>query len=578
MTNKGVAIKYGDVAPGAKENFEARSNNNKYDTLHQLQQYNLEFPNYGNPCEKYSVLLDGNAIAFPSVPNASNIGLISKQISNENGAFPENIVLELGSVGQYSSQGLTFTFDTQNQIYPTQLNIKWYRITESGRETLANVDYTPTSAFYFCQQQVSNYNYIVITVSAINMPKNRLRIRSIDYGYGTYFYGDELRNVSINQSVDPISSEIKINTVDFVLDSKRNMEYSFQAKQPLSIYFNGSIRATTFVKKSTRKSKNIWEIQSEDYIGLMDTAIFPGDMYTNKNAYELLEEIFSYSNVPYKINPLLQNETVTGYLPYGSAREALMQVAFAVQNAVVTNDRDYVEVIEISPIIEQTVPLNRIMQGQNFEDAEITTSVELMSHTYVPTQETVKVSVGDLSDIGKTVTVKFNEPLHSLDVVNGTIIESTANYAVVNVIGNCVLTGLKYNQKKQLHKKQREDVNVNAAENIVTIENATLISVKNVNAVLDKCFDWFARTKTTNLEIVEGKHVEYGGVIKYGQKLYGTFKYGETVASNVVYDKAINLGETIAAETAYLGTVSGIVTSQKYNLGGNIIVKEVKLR
>ena len=73
MNNRGVAIRYGDVAPEAKENFVPTASESQFDTLAQLQQYNLNFPNYANPCELYSVVLDGTATAFPSVPEQANL-------------------------------------------------------------------------------------------------------------------------------------------------------------------------------------------------------------------------------------------------------------------------------------------------------------------------------------------------------------------------------------------------------------------------------------------------------------------------------------------------------------------------
>ena len=68
-----------------------------------------------------------------------------------------------------------------------------------------DIDFTPNSAFYFCRQFVEYYNKVVITFNSLNLPYNRLKLRSIDYGYGTYFYGDELRNVKLIQEIDPIS-------------------------------------------------------------------------------------------------------------------------------------------------------------------------------------------------------------------------------------------------------------------------------------------------------------------------------------------------------------------------------------
>ena len=224
----GLKIGYGDVAPEAKENFHPTVSEMEFDQSEKLTQYNLDFPNYANPCELYQTVLDGEAQAFPSVPENANLGIWSEQVSNDDGTFDEPIVLELESVGQYSSQGLTLTFDVHNNIYANNVNIKWYRVTSEGIETLADVDFIPDNATYFCQHRVDNYNKVKITFNSINMPQNRLKLVAIDYGYGTFFYGDELRNVNVNQDVDPISSEITIDTVDFVLDSKRNIEYNFQ--------------------------------------------------------------------------------------------------------------------------------------------------------------------------------------------------------------------------------------------------------------------------------------------------------------------------------------------------------------
>ena len=154
MNNKGVAIRYGDVAPEAKENFYPIVNDKAYFVnLSQLQQYNLDFPNYANPCELYQTVLDGTASAFPSVPEQANLGLWSERITNDNGLFVDEngnadpIVLTLTSEGQYSSQGLTFTFDTYNGIFASRLSKKWLRITDDGTATLAEQEFTPDNAF-----------------------------------------------------------------------------------------------------------------------------------------------------------------------------------------------------------------------------------------------------------------------------------------------------------------------------------------------------------------------------------------------------------------------------------------------
>ena len=578
MMNKGVTIRYGDIAPEAKENFVPTASESEFDTLAQLQQYNLNFPNYANPCELYQTVLDGTATAFPSVPENANLGLWSEQISNDNGTFTEPIVLTLTSEGNYSSSGFTFTFDKYNNIFATRINIHWYRISGEEIIDLGEENFYPDNAVYSCLKKVEFFNKVVITFYSINMPKNRLKLRVIDYGYGTFFYGDELRGVKLIQEIDPISTQISINTADFTLDSKGDMEYLFQAKQPLSVYFNGELKATTFVKKSTRKAKRLWSIQSEDYIGLLDSIPYYGGIYTNKNAVELLNDIFTVAKVPYTIDGVFAKAVVTGYIPYTTCREALMQVAFAIQAVVDTSNADVVKVFALEDDVKQTVPLNRIMQGQNFADEETVTGVEVAVHSYKPITETIDVYDANESGTGQNIFVKFSEPLHDLSITNGEIVSRGTNYAVINANTGCVLQGQQYEHTTQTRRKNNPIVLANDIEKIVAIDNATLVSQYNIDNVLEKCYNWLIKTNSTNLKIVEGKHVQYGDYVKYGEKKYGTFKYGEKYPNIVTYDKGVNVGENINAETEYLGVVSGRLIKQSFNLNGNIIVKEAVLK
>lgn len=580
MSNKGVAIRYGDVAPEAKENFVPTASESEFDTLAQLQQYNLNFTNYANPCELYQTVLDGTASAFPSVPENANVGLWSEQISNDDGTFTEPIVLTLTSNGQYSSQGFTFTFDTYNNIYCNHLNIKWYRngqlIVDNGKSM--NIDFYPDNAFYFCRNNVNNYDKVVITFYSLNMPKNRLKLRVIDYGYGTFFYGDELRNVKLIQEIDPISSQISINTADFTLDSKSDMEFSFQAKQPLSVYFNGELKATTFVKSSKRQARFLWQVQSEDYIGLLDSIPYYGGIYTDANAVDVLRDIFAVAKVPCSIDAVFLGEEVTGYIPFTTCRDALMQVAFAIQAVVDTSNSDAVRVFALKNDVKQTIPLNRIMQGQNFTDDETVTGVEVAAHTYKPITETTDVYDATESGTGQNIFVKFSEPLHDLSITNGEIVSRGTNYAVINANAGCVLRGQKYEHTTQTRRKNNPIVLASEIEKVVSVENATLVSRYNIDKILYKCYNWLIKTNATNLKIVEGKHVKYGEPIKWGEKKWGTFKWGGTHPNVVTYDEPVNVGENIQAETEYLGVVSGRLIKQSFNLNGNIIIKEAVLK
>ncbi|MBQ5590381.1 MAG: hypothetical protein IIU65_01730, partial [Clostridia bacterium] len=522
----------------------------------------------------YQTVLDGTAVAFPSSPESANLGLWSEQLSNEDGTFDEPIVLTLTAIALYSSQGLTLTFDTHNNIYSKQVNIKWYR----NGELLADENFQPDNASYFCYKKVDLYNKLVITFYSLNMPKNRLKLRAIDYGYGTVFYGSELRDVKLIQEINPISSEISINTVDFTLDSKSDISYSFQTRQPLSVYFNGELKSTVFVKSAKRKEKRLWRVQSEDYIGLLDEVVFEGGIYVNKNAVELIDEIFSKAKIPYSIEDVFDGETVTGYIPYTNCREALMQVAFAIQAAVDTSGSEVVKIYALEDDIKQVIPLNRIMQGQNFSEEDNVTEVQVTAHSYSPVGETIEAYKAVDSGEGSNIMVSFTEPLHSLSINNGEILTGGSNYAIINANAECILTGKKYEHTTQTKAIKNPLVSANDIDKVIAVEKATLVSSKNLDKVLEKCYNWLVRVNSVNLDIVEGKHIVEQSGARYGISKYGEDKYGKYISKQIIYDKAVNVGDLITAETEYLGDVTGRVIKQTFNLSGGIIVKKAVLR
>lgn len=564
MNNEGVKIRYGDVAPEAKENFAPEASEKEtFADLAQLQQYNLKFPNYANPCEYGAVLLDGSADIFPAYPENENMGLWSRNISGADGTFETPVVLTLTSSGQYSSQGFTLTFDTYNNIFCNDLSITWYR---NGTQ-IETSDFAPNSAFYFCRKKAENFDKVVITFKKLNMPYNRLKLRVIDYGYGTYFFGDELRSANIIQELSPISSELAVNTADFTLDSKTDMEYSFQSKQPLSIYFNGELRATTFVSKSQRQAKNIWKIESEDYVGQLAKLTFMGGMYSGKNAKELLVSIFTQAKTPYSIADELSDKTVTGYIPICDCREAVRQICFAIGAVCSTANSDCIKVYTLSDNVMQNVPLSRIRQGQSFDEEDRITAVKLTAHNYIPIyEETEAYKAGD-SGTGENIFVRFSEPLHDLTITHGTIISSSANFAIINANENCVLTGQKYDDTVVVHTKNNPVVSANDLENIAEITDATLINPSNVSEILTKTFDFVSRRSTTKLQIYEGRHR-----VRYGEEKYGGAKYGQWI-----FDSVVNTGDVITSETEYLGNVTGRIVSQRYSLNGGILLKECEL-
>lgn len=572
----GVAIKYGDIALGAKENFEPSMGAiEPFSDISILQKNNISFKNYGNPIEKYSVLLDGSVLPFPSNTMGQRFGVWSDVISGEDGYFENPLVLSFQATELFTSSGITLTFDEEEEIYPIDVNVSWWR----GDEKIAEGKFEPNSASYFFNKKVEYYDGLKFEFLRLNMPKNRLKIHSIEFGIGVIFYGDELKGVNVSQTIDPISTKIEINTCGFTLNSKRdNVEYSFQSQQPVSIYFNQTLLATNFVKSAKRTSKKVWNIQTEDYIGLMETISYQGGIYNNVNADELIADIFGVANIPFSLDERFIGMKLSGYIPYTTCRNALMQVCFAINAVIDTSNSDKVKIFGISNEISQQIEPQRVLQGQSSDEKSVVTAVELTAHFYKELEETKEVYNSEKSGIGENIFIKFNEPLYELSITNGKIISHGTNYAIINANENCVLSGKKYDHTTFTKTKRNPIVSQKDIENIVTISSATLVTKNNVDNLLDVCYNYIVNSQNLKSKIVEGKHIIYGEIIKYGEKKYGQFKYGEKNKNIVIYDKPIHLSDLITIPFEFSSSKTARVVKQTYNLNGGIIAKNVELR
>ena len=568
---KGVRIEYGGVAVGAKEGFvPTTTDKESFVDLAELQRDIQTFPNYGNPCEVYSVLLDGNTEPFPEDTEDKNIGWWSEQLSGSDGMFDDPIVLTLNATNLYTSSGITFTFDTYNQIFANNIKIEWYR----GDELLKEEGFLPDSAFFFCQERVDTYNKVVVTFYSINMPYNRLKLKAVDYGMLVTFYGDELKSVKLTQTIDELSSQISINTCDISLHSKRNINFPFQEQQPMEVYFNDVLRAKSFIKSSKRISSNEWTIKTEDYIGKLESVMFYGDIYTNKNAFDLFGEIFEKANTPCNISDVFQNVTVSGHIPFTNCREALMQVAFAVGAIVDTSDSAVVNIYKPNYVSSQTIPLSKIIQGQNFEETAKMTAVEITYHEYTTgSEDTMTIYEAEKNGTGEGIFVKFPEPIYELNIVsgNGEKIETGTNYAIINAYSDDFkIIGKKYKHTEIIKRQQNELVLETDSDNVITVTNATLVSRSNVDDVLARCFKYYNNNLSINMKIIE-RSTTMQDAPKYGSAKYGTFKYGGKS------DKT-KVGDTITCETEYMGEITGMIFKQTYSLAGGIIIKDTKVK
>ncbi len=389
-----VEIIYKDISLTAKaDSTPATADKQSFVDLNQLKESGLEFAKYAT-CEDDFVLLDGTFEDFPDSPSEANLGLWSNSMTDSEGNFVVPPELTINFSNYETSVGITLQFNPATDDYCNSLNIKWYQ----DDTLLADENYGPNSALYFCQKNVTNFNKVVITFSSMNNPYRFLKLQAIEYGVVRTFGQDELRSAKILEEVSLTGEELSINTLDFNLDSADDTEFMFQKKQPLTVKFNSNLMGTYFIDKAVRKSARQYDIEAIDYAGLLDKIYFSGGIYSNRLASTLISEIIG--SIPYELDSTLGSKTVSGTLEKCTCREALQQVAFAIGGVVDTSRSNIVKIFTVSPTIKSTITKENIYIGADFEaDDEITEIRVIQSDGTVVSRKNPVITSGSLENI-----------------------------------------------------------------------------------------------------------------------------------------------------------------------------------
>lgn len=539
----GILVKYSDVALGAKEAFVPTATSlQPFSSLDQLSQNGLIFQPFSTVGElnQTSLSMDKTQVVFPATMGDTHIGIWSSELAGSDGTFTSDPVLTLTATGElFTSTGITLTFDEENNQYCSNLTIQWY----SGSTLLDEQVFYPDAPLYFCENSVETYDKVVITFHKVNMPYSYLKVHAIDYGIIRVFEGNEIQNSQIVSEINLISENLSINTFSVDLVPEEEVDFVFQKKQPIEVFFNGVLQGIYFIDKSQRVSKKVYNVQTVDYIGLLDKVTFLGGMYSGYSAGTLIADIFNGTNIPYNLESALASQTITGYLPIMTCREALMQVAFALGAVVDTSHSEFVEIYTLSTTTTSSFDETNIILGEQLEETDKLTEFQLAEHTY--TQSTESVNLYE-DGIGNNIVVQFSEPMYGLSINYGTIVASGTNYAIINATrANSVLTGKKYNHTQKIISVKNPLVTASDLQNITTIDGATLINSSNSATIAQKCYDYFVKNQAVTVKLVS---------------------------------EDVKVGDQIFTALDYLGDRTGHIESMTYNLNGNKIIAEVVLR
>lgn len=490
-----IKMKYIDKSPTAKADCTITCNDKKsFINLEELNNENTEVTQYAT-LEPNRFILNGNFQLYP-VPFPTGQVYISETMSNENGDYITPIVITRTFTQKHTSSGVSFVFDNNDdKCWCTKVNIKWYR----DSTILYDITYYPNDSIYFCPQNVVAFNKMVFTFYSTNKPYRYLRIFNIEDGIDREFGEDEINGLRIIEEISESSEALSINTAEIDMKSKTDLDFIFQRTQGIYIYNDDNLICKVFNSESTKEIEHKYNIYAEDYIGILDKEQFLGGIYNNYSLKAILDEICG--DIPHDYTG---TETITGYLPVMTKRQALQYIAFATCKVVDCSRSECIKIKTLSNT-PKTIDISRVMKGQKQSVGAIVTQVVIAEHMLKENTTTSEL-VSEV--VNGTYTFVFNKPYHSYSITGGTLVDSGANYATITGTGSeVILTGKGYDDvTKQLMVDNPVAVATDLPNVVEKLKN-TLITSSNSANVLKHIAEIFFRNKTLTTTVLLGDEV-----------------------------------------------------------------------
>jgi len=476
-------------------------------------------------------LLDGGYRLLPENLLNVHTGLVSLSLSDSNGLFQDFVAGGYGGEGisrpygsftstppiltltfgsEHSTDNLTLIFSPFTDDYASTVIIE-YRDVDGV--TICSDVYHPTSPEFATNKAVENFKSIQIVFTATNKPFRYLRLTSVDFGTLITFSGADIKSAKLMEQCDPLALELPINTFDLVLhssDATFNLldpEGDFialQYRQPLAVYEEVDERRSFmgyyYLDEWKNQSETEIAFRCVDALGILETIPYYGNIYIFPiTAQTLLSELLGGIGIPFELDATMIYETLTGLIPVGTYREALQQIALALGAYVTCSRTGIVTIMRMHLPQTITSPDYTITKAEKGADQSLTlrtlvTGVEVTAHSYRFSGEMVEI-VNRAFTLGQHRII-FGEPMNMLNytLTGATLMSSTALSALISPDSDgvtVVFTAERILETKSVVGWYRDDLDSDVRENIITIEDATLVAPSIVDNVATRLYNYY---------------------------------------------------------------------------------------
>ena len=377
------------------------------------------------------------------------------------------------------------------------------------------------------------------------------------------------------------SASLEIDTFSFDVQSDDTSLTEFIRNTPLTFYHDGNQMGIFYVQTISRTSINTYHFTCTSTVGLLDETYHDGGIYTGETVREVCTDICSPLTCYVKSN--IANIKLYGWLPIATRRENLAQVLFAIG---ATLKVDYNGAIRIEGLWDgqsSKITASEMYSGGSVKYATPVTEVIVTEHAYSQSATEVTELFNGTTSEGDKIT--FDDPCYDLEAAGFEITESGANYAIVTA-GSGVLNGKKYTHvTRQIitPTNTRSRSLVKQSDNTVKVENATLVSLVNANAVAERLAEYYSHNERINNKIAIKREIP-GDVVQithpYGGEVTGCIESADvTVSGRLAAQESVLVGykPQNIAEQEYYDTVEVLTESGTWTVPENVTSTRIVL-
>jgi len=360
----------------------------------------------------------------------------------------------------------------------------------------------------------------------------------------------DILSATLVEQVDPISltlpiSELnfKVYTTDprFGIYAENEFSQSLTLRQPVRLYLTYQLQrflmGTYYLDSWKSPAHYRYEFKAVDTIGLMDSITYDGSYWANDTSLQLvLADVLEPGGISFSISDELAEFKLRGFLPPGTLRESIQQIALAAGSIVLCyGDKSiYLEPVKLpyrgEPAI-YTISDEERLEQQEINIKQIITDIEVNSHEYVGQNERIETIFQNYLEPGE-YKIRFTKPYYNIEVTGiGYPQDNLAtedgfwlitedgielivseeyvygpNYIYLYVYepgGEVTITGYPMVEYRQTYSFRESGLSPYQTANSIKIENATLVNTSIASNVLALLRDYYRQRYEQKARTIE---------------------------------------------------------------------------